>query len=241
MQKVEIAPNITIHQGEALRILETLPDCSVDAVLTDPPYSSGGMTLNSKQQDPSKKYLSAKFKTYPPMLGDNKDQRSFTSWSILWLHECWRAAKNGAPLMLFTDWRQLPSLTDAMQGAGWLWLGIVPWDKPNSRPQLGKFKQQCEYVLFGSKGKFERAHNKCLPGLYRYSVNGASKVHTTSKPLELIIDLLEVTKSEALVLDPFIGGGTTPLACKQTGRGCIGIELSKEYYQIAIERIKAAA
>lgn len=142
------ADNVTLYQGDALAILTTLKSGSVDAVLTDPPYSSGGVSLSTRQADPAQKYqLSGVKRRYPPMLGDAKDQHSWAMWCTLWLGECWRIARDGAPLMVFTDWRQLPALSDAVQAAGWKWLGIVPWDKRSARPQMGRFRQQCEYVL----------------------------------------------------------------------------------------------
>ena len=109
---------ISLYQGDALRVLTTLPEASVDAVLTDPPYSSGGVTLGARQVDPAQKYQSSGTKKqYPPMLGDSKDQHSWIMWCTLWLGECWRIAREGAPLMVFTDWRQLPALSDAVQAA----------------------------------------------------------------------------------------------------------------------------
>jgi site-specific DNA-methyltransferase (adenine-specific) len=159
MREVFSSKTIRLYHGNALTILPVLPTASVDAVVTDPPYSSGGVSLSAKQSDPAQKYqTSGTIRTYPPMLGDGKDQRAFTAWAMLWLSECWRVAKDGAPLLIFTDWRQLPSMTDAIQAAGWFWLGIVPWNKRGARPQLGKFRQQCEYVLFGSKGRFQPAN-----------------------------------------------------------------------------------
>ena len=61
---------------------------------------------------------------------------SFVSamWATLWLSECWRLAKPGAPALVFSDWRQLPAMTDAVQAAGFEWRGIVVWHKPNARP-----------------------------------------------------------------------------------------------------------
>lgn len=239
MQKVILSDEITVYQGDALQVLIDLPDASVDAVLTDPPYSSGGMNTAARQIDPASKYQSSGTKRcYPPMLGDAKDQRSWTHWCALWLAECWRLSKDGAPLMVFTDWRQLPSLTDAVQIAGWKWMGIVPWDKGNARPQLGKFRQQCEYVLFASKGVFKAATRRCLPGMYKHAVIAQQKIHLTSKPLALMHDLLAITIEGDTVLDPFMGGGTTGVACAETGRQFVGAELSPEYFEVATNRIK---
>lgn len=230
---------VTLYQGDALSILQHIPDASIDAVVTDPPYSSGGVSLSARQCDPAQKYQQSGTKrTYPPMLGDGKDQRSFTTWATIWLLECWRASKNGAPLLVFTDWRQLPSLTDAIQAAGWFWQGIVVWNKRSSRPQIGKFRQQAEYILFASKGRFVPAIRACLPGVYDYPVIARQKVHLTSKPVPLLKDLLAVTRDGGTILDPFVGGGTTVIAALDTGRRCIGIELSKEYAELTAKRIE---
>ena len=241
MREVFVGESIRLYHGNALTILPKMPDASVDAVVTDPPYSSGGVSLSARQSDPAQKYqASGTARTYPPMLGDGKDQRSFTALAIFWLSECWRLAKDGSPILVFTDWRQLPSMTDALQATGWLWLGIVPWNKRSARPQIGKFRQQCEYVLFGSKGRFQPTSRACLPGVYEYPVITQLKVHLTSKPVPLLVDLLAVTAPGGTILDPFIGGGTTALAAMQTGRGCIGIELSEAYAAIAAKRLSEA-
>lgn len=231
--------SFTLYNEDALSCLRSLNGDSVDAVLTDPPYSSGGVTLSARQTDPAQKYQqSGTKKTYPPMLGDGKDQRSFLAWASLWMSECWRIAKDGAPLLVFTDWRQLPLMSDAMQAAGWYWQGIVCWNKRYTRPQLGKFRNQCEYVLFASKGRFAPASRACLPGIYDYPIHPQQKVHLTSKPVALVKDLLAVTPENAIVLDPFLGGGTTAVASLETGRKCVGVELSKEYAQLSVERVK---
>lgn len=236
--KKEIFDNVTLFNGESLTILSEMPADSVDAILTDPPYSSGGMSMSARQADPTSKYQSSGCKKhYPPMLGDAKDQRSWTMWCTLWLVQCWRVARSGAPLMVFTDWRQLPALTDAVQGAGWKWLGIVPWDKRSARPQIGKFRQQCEYVLYACKGSLTLATRACLPGLYSSPVIAKQKVHLTSKPVALIHDLLAITGPEGVVLDPFMGGGSVGVACRESGRGYVGIELSEEYYAISRDRV----
>lgn len=232
---------MTVYCGDALQILATLEDGSADAVLTDPPYSSGGIGLTARQANPASKYQNNRTKRhYPPMLGDAKDQRSWTHWCTFWLAECWRVAKDGAPLMVFSDWRQLPALTDAIQAAGWTWRGIVPWDKGNSRPMLGRFRQQCEYVLFATKGPHNMGTHQCLPGFYKFPVVVSQKIHLTSKPVALIESLLSITAPEATVLDPFMGGGTTGVACTHTGRAFVGMELSREYFTLSCERIRQA-
>ena len=238
MQCLESRRSVLVH-GDALRVLEELPDGSVDAVLTDPPYCSGGLTSCERRADPTAKYQTSKtVRTYPVMMRDSMDQRSWMTWCIWWLGECWRIARDGAPLMVFTDWRQMPALSDAVQMSGWRWLSTNCWHKPGARPNKGRFTQACEYILFASKGAFVAQTDRCLPGMYQYAVCGAKKVHLTGKPVALCEDLLAVTKEGGAVLDPYMGGCSTGVACMKTGRRFIGVELSPEYFAVSRERME---
>ena len=71
-----------------------------------------------------------------------------------WLYDVRLACKEGAPICLFIDWRQYPSITDALQWADWQWRGTAVWDKLTCRPQKGRFRQQSEYIVWG----LERGH-----------------------------------------------------------------------------------
>lgn len=240
MRTIHIDDVATLYHGDALTRLRELPDESVDAVITDPPYLSGGLHMGARQADPADKYqTSGTKKSYPAMLGDNKDQRSFVTWSALWLTECWRIARPGARLLVFTDWRQLPATTDAVQAAGWLWRGLVVWHKPSARPMLGEFRRDAEFLAHGVKMKPRSTNRMCLPGVLRHAVNAADKAHLTGKPVALMRDLLEVVPAGGTVLDPFTGGGSTGVACLETDRRFIGVELSREYLEIAAMRLKA--
>lgn len=241
MLRKTIFENGILFNGDALSVLRELPDASVDAVVTDPPYSSGGLHAGARRIDPAKKYqTTGTKKTYPPMLGDLKDQRSFTLWATLWLSECWRLAKPGAPVLVFSDWRQLPAMTDAVQAAGFEWRGVVVWHKPTARPMLGEFRRDTEFVVYAVKAPARKFTRRCFPGVFNHRVVAADKVHLTGKPLPLLVDLLGVTPEGGTVLDPFTGGGTTLLACLETGRRFVGTELSGEYFELAGERIREA-
>lgn len=154
--------------------------------------------------------------------------------------QCWRVARDGAPLLIFSDWRQLPTMTDAIQAAGWSWLGIMAWDKRSSRPQKGRFRQQCEFVIFASKGPLSLVHDRCLPGCFAHCVD-RDKLHLTAKPVPLLKELLEVAAPGCTVLDPFMGAGSTGQACLETGRSFIGMELSRPYYEISRRRLEPLA
>ena len=145
-------PRWEIIHGDSLTVLESFPPSTFDAVITDPPYASGGRTQAEKSKATAKKYSSMGGNAPPDFDGDAKDQRSWTRWAAEWLYLARRAAKPGAPVCMFIDWRQLPCASDALQWAGWIWRGIAVWDKGNSRPQKGRFRQQAEYIVWGSNG-----------------------------------------------------------------------------------------
>jgi hypothetical protein len=129
----------TLREGDSLELMNKLAPDSVDGVITDPPYCSGGRTSSERQAPPSKKYQTTGSKAYPEFLGDHRDPRGFLAWCSLWLAAAWRATREGGVLVTFIDWRMLPTMTDAVQAGGWIWRGIVPWYKPWCRPQLGRF------------------------------------------------------------------------------------------------------
>ena len=156
-----------IIHGDALKVLSSFAPGTFDAVITDPPYASGGRTPSEKSKSTVKKYSSMKENAPPPFDGDAKDQRSWTRWAAEWLYEARKASKPGAPVCMFIDWRQLPAATDALQWAGWIWRGTAVWDKGNSRPQKGRFRQQAEYIVWGSNGDMPISRPvPCLPGVF---------------------------------------------------------------------------
>lgn len=195
-----------LYHGRAEDVMRALAPGSIDALVTDPPYSSGGMFRGDRMQSTGYKYASTEHRhLHADFTGDNRDQRSFTYWCTLWLAEAMRVVRPGGFALVFTDWRQLPSLTDALQAAGWLWRGIVPWDKTEAvRPQLGRFRCQAEYIVWATKGAL-KPQGPVAPGVFRHRVDIGDKLHQTAKPVALMRDLLQLCGDE--ILDPFMGGG----------------------------------
>jgi site-specific DNA-methyltransferase (adenine-specific) len=101
----------TLYLGDCLEILPTLP--KVDAVITDPPYSSGGQFRGDRSQKTSTKYIQtgAVYTSRDEFSGDNRDQRAFLAWASMWLSTLHQGASDGAVCMVFTDWRQLVATT----------------------------------------------------------------------------------------------------------------------------------
>lgn len=231
-----------IDNIDCLEGLAAVPDGTVDLVLTDPPYSSGGAFAGDRRSRTSTKYTATDYNgaaELPDFSGDNMDQRAFTEFCRQVFAKCRQKTKPEGVIACFIDWRNLPAMTDALQAAGWTWRGVAVWHKPNGRPQKGRYRNEFEFIVWGSNGPmpFDRDVG-CLPGYYKYSnVQAKDRVHQTEKPLQLIADLLEIVPEGATVLDPFMGSGTTAVACLRTGRNYIGFELGKEYHEIAQNRI----
>lgn len=232
----------TVTRGNALRLLDRLPDDSIDAVITDPPYSSGGQFRGDRTAATSEKYqLNENAGIYEEFSGDTRDQRAYGHWCALWLGEAWRAAKLGSPICVFTDWRQLPTTTDALQAGGWVWRGIVAWDKTEAaRPQKGRFRAQCEYIVWGSKGPlWSEGKGACLPGVYRKAVNSSTKTHIAEKDLSLMRFLMQIVPPGGVVLDLFSGSGSTLVAAAESGCQYIGFELDSHWTEQATRRTSA--
>lgn len=235
---------VSLYQGDCLAVLAELPTGSVDVVLTDPPYSSGGMVRGDRTQGDTKSKYSGGYGKQPDHVefsGDNRDQHGYRYWVALWLSECLRVTKPGGLCLLFTDWRQLPVTTDALQSGGWVWRGIVPWYKPVTRPMPGGFAGSCEYVVWGSSGPLERDYQggSYLPGFYQANAP-RDREHLTQKPLEVMRQLVKVAPDDGLILDPFMGSGTTGVAAVLEGRRFIGAELVDHFADIAQQRIRKA-
>ena len=181
-----------IIQGDLLKVLPAFPDNFFGGIICDPPYASGAADQNSKQKSTAQKYSSTKSgNPLPDFEGDSKDQRSWTRWMTEWLAEARRVTKEGSPICMFIDWRQLPSMTDALQWAGWIWRGVLAWDKTNSRPQKGRFRQQAEFIVWGSNGHMPKDREApVLPGVFRQSMPVlAKRIHQTEKPLQVMRDI----------------------------------------------------
>lgn len=226
--------SVVIYHGDMFEVLPSLN--GIDALITDPPYSSGGAYRGDRAQSTVVKYVrSGTIATRYEFTGDNRDSRSYLAWCSLWLNAAHNAARPGAVAAIFTDWRQLPITTDALQAGGWVWRGLGVWDKTNgARPQSG-LTAQAEYVVWGTSGQNDLGIY--LPGVHREpSPRGDDKLHIAEKPLDVMLWLGQLCRPQGTVLDPFAGSGTTLVAAKSLGRRAIGIEIEERYCEIAARR-----
>lgn len=232
-----------IHAHDTLAVLWDMVGASVDAVITDPPYSSGGAFRSDRMTDTTTKYVqTGTALRRPDFDGDNRDQHAFEYWCVLWMSECLRIAKPGAPFLTFTDWRQLAPTIDALQAAGWIFRGVVPWDKGEGvRPFPGRFRAQAEFIVWGSRGPMavERGVSP-LPGAYAFPVLQSDKHHITGKPTGLMRKLVRICEPGGVILDPFAGSFTTGIAAVIEGYRFVGIERSAEYIDVGRRRLAEA-
>ena len=231
--------SIEMYNSDALRIMRTLPDATYDAIITDPPYASGS-TLSAKAASTAMKYTGTKqFTKYPDFDGDSMDQRTWIYFMSDVLREARRICRPEAVCAIFIDWRQLPSLSEAIQRAGWIWRGVAVWDKVSSRPQRGRFTQQAEFIAWGSNGRLPIDRPvPTLPGVYSvFGGNIPERIHQTQKPLELMRAIVKLCIPSGKILDPFAGSGTTLLAAREEGYSATGIESNHQIAEAAAHRL----
>lgn len=223
-----------IYHGDALDVLPILSD--IGAIVTDPPYSSGGAFRGDRAASTVAKYVQSGSQAYrPEFAGDTRDQRSYLVWSTLWMTAARHACVAGAPIVCFSDWRQLPTTTDAIQCAGWVWRNIATWWKPGCRMQAGRFSSSAEYVVYGTNGP--AVDGMASPQNVVSVSTDPNKVHIAEKPLAVMKWTLGVVPAGSRILDPFMGSGTTLRAAKDLGCTAIGIESDERYCEIAANRL----
>lgn len=223
--------DIKLYQGDCLELMKNIPDGSVDLVITDPPYEicTSGAGLY-KQSD----------KRYIKELNGMKD-----GFSEEILDELCRVMKK-INIYFFCSQKQIIPLLDYFvknKKCNW---NILSWHKTNPVPACGnKYLTDTEFILFfREKGVKVYGSFDTKRIWYATPLNQSDKKkykHPTVKP-QLILNNLVVnsSKNEDVVLDPFMGSGSTGVACVNTNRNFIGIELDEDYFNIAKDRIEKA-
>lgn len=240
----------TLYHGDMLAVLWALAEQGllVDGVVTDPPYSSGGLHRSDRGKDPRSKYIStgsAAASYLPQFAGDNRDQVSYQWWLSMVMAACLRVAKPSAPACVFTDWRQEGPTALAVQAGGWTFQGLQPWLKPKhkARPRMGWFWASGEFIVTATAGALEPSEEiGCLPGwIEAASPASEERLHVTEKPPEVCDWLVSVVKPGGVVLDPFAGSGAVGVAAIRSGRSCILIESEEAHCETIANRLSSGA
>jgi DNA modification methylase len=225
-----------IIHGDCLVQLQKMEANSIDAVITDPPYCSGGFTEAAKtlaQKQGVREHRIEEIEWFP---SDN-----MTTVGIRYLIrelclELDRVMKQNTSLLMFTDWRMVVNLVPVIESCGFQYRSLVVWDK--NQMGLGNgFRPQHEIIMHFVKGK-AIFHTKNVGNVLNIKrVKTKNKLHQTEKPTELLKKLLEVvTKAEDTVLDPFCGSGSMAETCLKMHRNFVGIEKAQVHFLTAKKR-----
>ena len=228
---------IDLRQGDCLEVMKDIPDKTIDLIVTDPPYNvsatNDGGTIN-------------KVKKLNKSLKDLVETNITNGYDIETLGEEFMRVMKEPNIYLWCNKTQIPEYFKFYVEKYKCKFDILCWHKNNALPTYSnKYLSDTEYLLYFRKGK-----GKCFPKSYEDAktyyiapINHKDKKkykHPTIKPLDITEKVIKnSSKENDIILDPFMGSGTTGVACKQLNRNFIGIELLEEYFNIAKERINS--
>lgn len=222
---------IDLKCDDCLKVLKDIPDNSIDLIVTDPPYRtiSGG--------NKSEKWKSG----YKNSILYKNDGKIFEHNDIdhkKWLKECYRVLKNNSHIYIMTNVLNLFNLEKLATEVGFKVHNLLVWEK-NTANANRWYMKNCEYVLFMRKGKAKTINNPSSKTVHKYNNIIGNKLHPTEKPIDLMkFYVSNSSNKNDVVLDPFMGSGSTGIACKELNRNFIGIEIDEKYFDIAEKRIK---
>jgi len=250
------AENFVLYQADSLKILEQLPENSIDMIFADPPYnlSNGGFTVHAGKR------VSVNKGDWDVSKGVLED----FNFHLKWIKACKRVLKPEGTIWVSGTYHSIFACGYALQFSGYKILNDIAWFKPNGSPNLSGryFTASHETLIWARKAK-EGRHKfdyKLMkegswpeddfkkPGKQMRSVwslntpkNGEKKFgkHPTQKPVDLLKRVvLASTDKNDIILDPFTGSSTTGLAALDYDRKFIGIDLEKDYLDLSIKRYR---
>ena len=221
-----------LFNQDCMEVIKSIQSESIDLLVTDPPYkmnhSTGGCTN-----------IGMKNKWQGNIKAGNTVMGFDTSIKFCdWLPEVYRVLKPSSHCYIFCNDKNLRELLNESIKAGFRESNILVWIKNNACPNR-YYMKNCEFILFLYKGKAKPINDMSTKAALQINnINGKNKLHPTEKPIELLAKfVLNSTQEGEVVLDPFMGSGSTGVAAKELNREFIGIELDDKYFKIAKERL----
>lgn len=229
---MEIRTHIDLRCGDCLELMKDIPDGSVDLVLADPPYN-----ISRQNNFATMGRNGIEFGTW---------DKGFNQFS--WLDELPRILSKDGSVIIFNDWKNIGEIARYCERLGLVIKDLLRWKKSNPMPRNRDRRYitdfECAVWLTNAKAKWtfnRQSRNYQRPVFEVPAVSGKEKVHPTQKPVKLLEELIKIhTDIGCMVLDPFMGSGSTGVACINTGRSFIGIELEQSFFNVAIDRIAKA-
>lgn len=226
-----------IYNTDAIKIMREMGDNSIDLIIIDPPYKT------------TKRGISKKTTTGGLVRSELGKQGKIFKYNDIkpqeYIPELYRVLKEGSHCYIMTNHVNLQEMINVATESGFHFIKCLIWDKGNKI--MGQcYMSQFEYILFLRKGRHKKINNcgtsdiLSIPNKKTKDEDG-NNLHDVEKPVELMKILVENSSSEKdIVLDCFMGIGSTGIACAITNRDFIGIEIDKNYFDIAKKRIASA-
>lgn len=218
--------------GDCLEKMTELPNEHIDLCLIDPPFNS-----ETKMASPFRPNSKTKMSEEEWFIYNNMSSRGYISWMNRIFKEFYRVLKKGSHLYVFCNWKNIRNTMDILESNFFIQKDVLVWDKEHFG--VGFFyRPQTEFIIFASKGKPNTISSKGQANIFR--IKRVNKPHSiVQKPVELMEKLIRLSSKQGdLVLDSFMGSGSTGVACMQSGREFIGIEINEGNYKVAENRIK---
>lgn len=233
-----------IH-GDNLVVLRKIPTSSVHYILVDPPYNLGEVTFQNTEKQYSRVVEE----------WDNQweSETDYAMWCWKWLYESQRVLVDGGAISVFCSHHNIKEVKYCLDEM-LTFRNMIPWYVTNAMPikfakKIGVYAHSCQYILYYSKGPVRHFDYEFLKGINDGKqhrdifIEPARKhnknlKHPTRKPDALISKLIQAhSKPDDIVLDFFMGSGTTALNAKRLGRHFIGVDREMEYIEEAIWRL----
>jgi site-specific DNA-methyltransferase (adenine-specific) len=224
--------SVTLYHGDCVEVMDGMDDHTVDVVLTDPPYSSGGRRENARS---IRKSMTRTVEDDDWIRGDAMSTSGFVYLMRLCGIQWRRLLKPGGHALAFIDWRMADALGAAMETADLRRHPTLVWDK--QRFGMGAvFRNQHEFIIHATSGTAAEPQRRDVPNVLGFPPVRDGD-HPTEKPEPLLRTLLSVVSPPGgVVLDPFAGSGATLTAAVSLGRRAIGIEADERYCEVIAKR-----
>lgn len=227
--------SVQLLQGDCINVMTSLikDKVKVDAIITDPPYNI------SKENN------------FSTMKNAKRQGVDFGEWDkgfdlFAWIDVADKLLKDGGNIIVFNSFLNIGNIAKYLESKGYAVKDLIRWLKPNPMPRNmdSRFVADYELAIWCVKGKSKWTFNNSTDSYLRPEIkcpcpSGKERLgHPTQKPVFLMEELVKIfTNKDNTVLDPFMGSGSTGIACIKQNRNFIGIELDETYYNMAYKRI----
>ena len=231
-KNISLNDTVSVFRNDAISFLKSLPDQSVDLIVTDPAYSGMNQHLSLGKGRIVGKYSEKSSGKWFEEFHDTPENYAE------FLGQCVRVLKNNRHIFLMFDSFSLITLGPLVRE--YLEVkNLITWDKVNIG--MGHyFRRQSEFIIFGSKGK-RPVSRRDMPDIWR--IKRIHKAHyPTQKPVELFEAMISASRASAddefLVCDPFLGSGSAAIAALKQNCSFVGADISNRSIELATQRIK---